>query len=711
MRFATLKKMSAKSKDAFQPISVALIVTLSVVGYINTLGNSFVYDDYSAIVNNEFIKDWRHIPKFFSIDYFWGSDEASYRPIVTLSYLVDYSIWRLNPIGYHLTNLIIHIINAILFYILINLVFKDIAASLIATLFFIVHPALTEAVNGISYREDLLCSLFMLGSIISFVKFSGLISNKSCHKDMATPACQFTSRSVSLTSWRRKAAPSIIFAISLISYFFALFSKEMAITLPLLLFLIVLYLKLQDRFKPSQKIICLSGYLFIALFYLFIRFMILCPEDMQGSPNITDYNILENLIIMAKLLSFYVGLLFFPVKLNADYVITTSASVSDPYFILSSLMLVTICIITIKIKRFSGNTYFSILWFAISILPVANIAPIENIVAERYLYIPSMGFFIFIGTALANGLRCNGIFKKARLGMIITILLIVSAIFLCSFKTINRNKIWKDELTFWTKTLKDSPDSCRAYNSIGNLYKQQGDIGKAMVYYKEALDRNPSYAVSHYNLGVAYQEQGALDNAAREYETAIGINANYADAYNNLAAVYYAKGQLEQAIERYKKLLNISPGYPDAHYNLGLIYQKQGLLDEALQHFESAIKLKPNYGDAYINIGTIYYEKGLLDKSIQCYKQAIENNGNDAAAYNNLGISYSEKGLLEEAIKAYKTAIRINNSLAEAHYNLGCAYQQRGEIEDAINEFKETLRLDANHVEARERYERLEANQ
>lgn len=703
--------MFARSKIAFKPISVALIIILLVVIYINTLGNSFVYDDYSVIVNNEFIKDWRHIPNFFSIDYFWGSDEASYRPIVTLSYLVDYSIWRLNPIGYHLTNFIIHTINAILFYILINLVFKDLVVSLIATLFFIVHPVLTEAVNGISYREDLLCSLFMLGSIISFVKFSGLISNKSCHKDTTTPDCQFPGQSLFLASWRRKAAASIIFAVSLISYFFALFSKEMAITLPLLLALVVLYLRLQDRFKPSQKIMCLSGYLLIALFYLFIRFIALCPEEIQGSHNLADYNILENLIIMAKSLSFYVWLLFFPVKLNADYVTIASDSVSDPSFILSFAMLVTIGVITIKIKKFSGKTYFSILWFAISILPVANIVPIENIMAERYLYIPSMGFFIFIGTVLASGLRCKWIFKKASAGTIITILLILLAIFWCSFRTIKRNKIWRDEFTFWTNTLKDSPNSYRACNSIGNLYKQQGDAENAMFYYKEALQRNPSYAVSHYNLGVVYHGQKELDAAAKEYETAIGIDNNYADAYNNLAAVYYAKGQLEQAIEGYKRVLNISPACPDAHYNLGLIYQKQGLLDEALQHFESVIRLKPNYADAYINIGTIYYEKGLIDRSIQFYKEAIQNNANDAVVYNNLGISYSEKGLLEEAIEAYKTAIRLNNSLVEAHYNLGCAYQKIGDIDKSVKEFKETLRLDADHVETPERGKRLEANQ
>ena len=136
------------------PIFILLILTIGV--YSNTLKNGFVFDDYFIIIDNIFIKDWKNLSGLLSKDYFSRSGEATYRPVVTLSYFVDYSLWGLKPYGYHLTNVLIHSVNAVLVFLFVLLLIKGRRAAFLAALLFAVHPVLTEAVNAISLREDLL---------------------------------------------------------------------------------------------------------------------------------------------------------------------------------------------------------------------------------------------------------------------------------------------------------------------------------------------------------------------------------------------------------------------------------------------------------------------------------------------------------------------------------------------------------------------------
>src|SRR3990172_12083849 len=188
-----------------------ILAVISLIVFCNTLGNSFVYDDSVTIVNNNLIKNWKNFHTLFSFNYFILSGEMSYRPVVTLTYFIDHSLWGLNPTGFHLTNLILQTINTILFYIFLKQVTKVNTLAFFSTLLFTTHPILTETVNSISYREDLITALFFLIAFILFLKIN----------ERMLP--------------RYKFLP--FYAGSLLSYLLSLFSKEMAITLPILLVL------------------------------------------------------------------------------------------------------------------------------------------------------------------------------------------------------------------------------------------------------------------------------------------------------------------------------------------------------------------------------------------------------------------------------------------------------------------------------------------
>jgi len=208
-----------KRQPRLEKILPLIIILISILLYLNTLPNTFVYDDAYVITENYFIKSLGNLPKLFTKDYLPLSGELSYRPVVTLTYFFDYAIWRQNPLGYHLTNVILHTINVFLFYLFIKSISRNSSLSILATLLFLSHPLLTETVNAVCYREDILVSIFFLLAFIYFIKIRIPFSGRG------NLTQQINTRLV------------LYYTISCASYCLALFSKEMAITLPILLVL------------------------------------------------------------------------------------------------------------------------------------------------------------------------------------------------------------------------------------------------------------------------------------------------------------------------------------------------------------------------------------------------------------------------------------------------------------------------------------------
>src|SRR3990172_5959631 len=292
-----MRNQSTPSEKQFFIYIPILVSSFSLLLYLNATYGKFVYDDFKIIVENCFIKEWKYFPKIFTKDYFTISGEMSYRPVVTITYFIDYAIWRLNPFGFHLTNIILHTINAVLFYLLLNIVLPSKKIVLFSALFFVTHLAITETVNAIGYREDLLSATFLLVSFIYFVKSDSLLYRKSSKR-------RFVS----------------YYVISLIAYLSALFSKEMAITFPglLLFFAIVTEQKIWPGIVKRFKGIY-TGYIAITAFYLIIRFVVLRNHELTVTYQPGGFWV--NAFTMIKILASYIRTSFFPFNLNADYVV------------------------------------------------------------------------------------------------------------------------------------------------------------------------------------------------------------------------------------------------------------------------------------------------------------------------------------------------------------------------------------------------------
>ena len=630
-----------------------ILAVISLIVFCNTLGNSFVYDDSVTIVNNNLIKNWKNFHTLFSFNYFILSGEMSYRPVVTLTYFIDYSLWGLNPTGFHLTNLLLQAANTLLFYLFLKRVAKSNTLAFFSTLLFTTHPILTETVNSISYREDLLAAPFFLIAFILYLKINKPFFNKS----------KFL----------------LYYPVSLFSYLLALFSKEMAITFPILLILFdIFYL---PSGKPLQALIkklkgIYIGYFSVTGFYLFIQFVVFRHVYIRLDQT------KQSLFVMIKVLASYIKLLFLPFNLNADYVIPpiTTGIIS---FIISVLIVTIVIIITIRLCKNNKQHWFFISWFFITLLPVSNIIPIGNIMAERYLYIPIMGISGIIGILI----------QKSNLKNPLATICSAIVIFILGVMCINRNGIWRDEFTLWYSTSIREPNSARAHHNLGVVHSSKDFYDYAEYEYKKTLEINPKDIEAHYNLGNAYERKGILDNAIKEYQDAIRYNPYYADAYNNLGNIYKKTHLLDKAIEHYKKAIQCNPFNPHYYNNLGLAYHEKKLYKEAVTEFARSLKINSGMSTTHNHLGNTYKEMGNSKDALTEYTTAIELDTGSADSHNNIGIVYTNTGQLEEAIKEYETAIRLDPKLANVRNNLGIAHAKKGDLEKAIEELNKAVAL------------------
>ncbi len=554
-------------------LPIALLVLTCVIVYFNTLSNEFVFDDRATIVENKYLPDFKgSLPSFFSNSYFEIAEaEASYRPVATLSYYLLYAIGELNPFWYHLGSLVLHMLNVILVYFLTQALQKDKNAALVAGLLFACHPVVTEAVNCISFNEDLLVALFYLMSFSLYLK----------------------------TTPDRKATAVISFLLSLLLYFLGLLSKEMAITLPMVVVLYDMALNPAQgspisfnslRDTIADRIFYYLGFAGVSLFYLSLRFVFLVGTEPAAS--LTYGSLFERVVYLPYQLFNFLRLVVFPYPLKAEYIFSYPESFFEIYNIIAVISLAVVIGFSFYIYKKFKVVSFGIWWFLITLLPVSNLIEITNPLAERYLYLPAVGFCMALSILLVNiPLRFPGLkLDKAKMAGICVVVLVV----LYAVITINRNSDWSDGMSLWSQTLKHVPNSPGVHSNLGRAYYDKGMPNEAIKEFKTAIKLDPKAYKAHYNLGFAYEQKGLIPEAIQAYERTIRINPKYTNAHFNLGNIYARMGRLTDAARAYESALELDPKDTTARNNLGVIYARQDKLDRAILQWQRILELDPD---------------------------------------------------------------------------------------------------------------------
>ena len=562
-------------------ITIALPVLLSLVIYFNSLNNGFVYDDYATIVENKHIAEpLRSLPSLFNRSYFnIASGEASYRPVATLSYYLIYAVGQLDPFWYHLFSILLHGFNVVLVFLLALKIVKNRYSAMIAALLFASHPALTEAVDAISYNEDLLAASFFL---LAFICYAGI--KASAGKSRVT-----------------------LYVLSLFCFLLALLSKEMAITLPAVL---ILYdLAIRDggsrslSFKSIGRLIKSQlyfyiGYLAVGLFYLYLRFVAFYNPGEAIKPFYGS--LIERIVYLPAHIFSFIKLAVFPAEPNADYVFAYPEGFFDINNLIGLLIVAGLIASSLTIYKKSNPIFFGLWWFLITLSPVYNLIPLFNPLADRYLYIPVLGFCLAAAVVLNDAVKSR--LNRPGSSRIVTVILVVCIVGLFSTVTVARNRDWKDGLTLWSKTVKSSPGSSVARGSLGHAYQQLGRLEEAIEQYKKAVAIYPDDYKAHYNLGVVYSQQGLYGKAVESYQRSIRSNPDYPNARFNLGIIYQNQGETDSAIDQFRKVTELDPADFQARNNLGVAYAIRGDLKLAIGQWEKVLEIDPENRSARENI-------------------------------------------------------------------------------------------------------------
>ncbi len=567
-------------------VAVVCIVFLSLIIYSNTFRNGFMYDDTAFITENDSIRSLDNPGRFFtSIKSFSAKGNFFiYRPLATLAFAVDYGLWGLNPKQFHIQNILFHVLNGILVYLLMNILVKHRLASLVTALVFVSHPVQTESVTWIAGRSNLMFSAFWLTALISYARF---------HKVKGLKRIKYL-------------------LISLGAYAFGLLSKEMAVTLPVIL---ILY-DFCSADKKSFKTVFANAryYLLFGIVtggYLYLRYSVL--GRMSGQNEYIGGSLSSAFLTMSRGLTHYIQLLIYPVRLSAIYVFSVSSSLLETPVIFSLAILLLLLILTVILFRKSRTASFAIIWFFVTLFPVCNIIPLQDVtIAERFLYLPAVGFCILLGLLSMKVFDIRNKETKRSAGVLFVILLII----FFSLRTISRNADWKDENSFWKATAETAPNSYRVHNSLGYLY-MKSDINRAIKSFERSLELNPDNARAHNNLAIAYAEKGWYEKAIKKFKDVLVTDPNDSSTRSNLGLAYVKIGFYNNAVKECRRAVKLNPANDIAYNNLGLAYEKKKNYSEALNQFRIAVEKNQGNLNARANYARVF--KILNERKMNIY--------------------------------------------------------------------------------------------
>lgn len=558
---------------------IFLILLVGLLAYSNTFHVPFHFDDRTSIEDKKEIKDLNYFVGPIKEKSFAKYGSIKMRYVGDLTFALNYKFHGTDVTGYHIVNLLIHILNAILVYFFVVLTFKTPSVqqnnsckiqtinliALFSALLFSSHPLQTQAVTYIVQRFVSLATLFYLLCLVMYIK--ARLSMTRGEKD-----CFFSGKTM------------FFYSLSLVSAVLAMKTKEIAFTLPLV---ISLYEFIFFKGKISKRILYLIPILLtLAIIPLSLLDIKKPVGDIIGDVSKktvahTDVRIkltrLDYLYTQSRVLMTYIRLFFFPVNQNLDYDYPIFYSLFNPEVFLSFIFLLSIfnagvyLLYRLRLSITSMRLVsFGIFWFFMTLSVESSFIPITDVIFEHRMYLPSVGVILSLSTLLFVGAEKLGKKWKHVERAVITTLVLIVIIF--SLLTNARNEVWKDQVSLWKDVVTKSPLKARTHYNLGNAYKDKGDFLNAEKAWKEALRIEPGFSWAMNQLGNIYFFSNLLIKAKKYYLEAVRINIKNAEARYNLALIHERLNEKDEAVRHYKEFLKIAP--PEYNYLIPEVRKK-----------------------------------------------------------------------------------------------------------------------------------------
>ena len=574
------------------PVLIALV---TFAAFLPTLQNQFVtWDDATNFLENAHYRGlgWTHIR------WMWTTHLGHYVPLTWMTLGLDYLLWGMNPFGYHLTSLLLHAANAVVFFFVVRRILTRAlpspserghalaVAAGFAALVFAIHPLRVESVAWVTERRDVLSGLFYLSAILMYLR-----------------ACERGARG---RGWYWAAVG--LFAG-------ALLSKSMVVNLPFVLLILDVYpLRRLGGFvgwwsEPARRIY-IEKIPFVLLAAAASAIAVMAQSSVHAAASLAQLSVPGRLAVAAYGLGFYPRKMVVPVNLSPLYELPRTVDPMAPPFILSYALVLAIMAIVLALRRRVPGLPAAWVAYVVVLLPVLGFFQSgPQIAADRYTYLAGLGGAILAGAGLLSCWRTS---RTSKTGTPTT--LPIAGVATCvvvglGALTWNQAQVWHDSEKLWTHALARDPQSSIAENNLGVVRADQSKLAEAIEHYQRALQMRPDYADAYFNLGNALFQQGKLAEASDHYRQALAIKRDHARAHNNWGVVLARQGKLAEAGDHFQAALHIGPDNADAHTNLGNALFQQGKLAEASDHFRQALRLKPDHAAA--QSGLVQAQRGL----------------------------------------------------------------------------------------------------
>ena len=655
---------------------IATIVACVFIAYLPAINGGFIWDDDKLLTENELVKAPGGLSSI------WCTNEAiDFWPATNSTFWIEWRLWQMNPAGYHVTNLILHIAEALLVWLILRKL--CIPGAYLAALIFALHPVNVESVAWIASRKNLMAMLFFLISILWYLKgmqwtvdggqrpVGGPRGGSTVYRPTLTrPGNELPSPcSAPDARYPRPGSSSFIlhpssfhfwYCLSLAAFLLAMLSKGSAVVLPVLLLGIIWWLR-PLRWRDLA---------WIAPFFVVAGILTRVNMWFQVRNTGTVFrsaDFLNRLLGAAGTVWFYLYKAIFPLDLDPIYR-QWNIQTSEPLWWLPLLAALGFTAV-LWLYRDSWSRAFLFAWgfFCVAIFPVMGFTDVGfmryTLVADRYQHVAIIGAIALAAAGFSAWQRRMG---RKRIGAAAARIAAALALGMLAFMT----------------------------------WRQCGIYRGPIIYYRTALENNPDFWLGHYNLGVVLEKAGGRFEAAKHYEQLLRVQPDHSEALCNLAAILIREGRYQEAADHLKIALKVHPDYPEIQNNMGLALMHMGRPREAIEYSAEAIRLRPDFYEAHCNLADAFFDAGRFPEAVEQYEQALRLQPDQPEYHYNVGVALANTGRYQEAVPHFEQAIRLRPSYLAAHNNLAAMLVKIGRSQEAIEHYEKALSFKPDFAEA-----------
>ncbi|MCH7803157.1 MAG: tetratricopeptide repeat protein [Acidobacteria bacterium] len=651
------------------------VVVLLLVGVVLIAYGTVWQFEFVNIDDDLYLTDYPQIQRGLSWDnVLWSltaMEAAFWHPLTWLSHMLDTQLFGLNPAGHHVTNLLLHIANVLLLFVVLQQMTGAVWRSALVAALFALHPLNVESVAWVSQRKTVLSTMFWLLTLLAYVGY------------------------VRKPGWERYLGMMGIFVLGLMA-------KPMLVTLPCVLLLLD-YWPLGRLGKDPKEFWERLPKLAAEKLPLFIPVAAACvvaikAQSQAGALPSWEWLPLGTRVGNAVLAyGLYLKKMVWPMDLVVFYPHPGSSLEAWPV-VLAALVLLGISLVVWWQDQRYRYLVVGWLWYLGTMVPVNGLIQVgAHSMADRFAYVPFIGLFIIAvwgATDMMRRLR----FKREWLA-------IAALCMLMPLSVLSRVQLsyWRNTTALFEHVLIVNPNNSVAHDVLGLEAMKKLEFAQAQQRFLEAIKIGPKYAPAYNHLGLVLLEQERLDEAVERFTQTLKLNPDSVDALNNLGLVGLRQGKFREAALLFSQALEVDPNYAPAYGNMGLVLAAQERYEEAMDRYHRALEIAPDSYNHLNNLGLALMATDRLNQAIAHFFRALKIEPKNVEAHANMGLALAKAGRTEEASLRLSQAIEINPQFAQSYYYLGLVRNAQERIPEAIENYRAALERRPNHPGARQK--------